>query len=81
MEGVALITALRNADNKEPKTPIIALAAYKGKDEENNVKQAGANEFIAKPPRSEQCEKLLSKYIPRFLVKDSLNDPCCWNQL
>ena len=63
MKGAALITALRNADNKDRKTPIIALAAYKEKDEENNVKQAGANEFIAKPPRSEQCEKLLSKYI------------------
>ena len=67
--GVALITALRNTDNKDRKTPIIALAAYKEKDEEINVKQAGANEFIAKPPRSEQCEKLLSKYISRFIVK------------
>lgn len=61
IDGITLIRALR----EKTSLPIIAIASMDEQSEQDKLLQAGANEFIAKPVEG-RCEKILTKYIPRF---------------
>ena len=48
ISGIDLITALR-ADARLSGVPILAVTAYAGKGDEENIRAAGANEYLSKP--------------------------------
>jgi two-component system, cell cycle response regulator DivK len=48
ISGLDLISAVRS-DAKLAKTPILAVTAYAGRDDEQRILDAGAEAYIAKP--------------------------------
>jgi CheY-like chemotaxis protein len=55
--------ATRKVREKDQKTIIIAQTAYASFDEKQRAIEAGCNDFISKPMKSEELRLLIQKYL------------------
>lgn len=63
MDGYQATKAIKETEKyKESNTPIIAVSASAFEEDITNAKEAGINEFLAKPIESSELKELLIKY-------------------
>lgn len=64
MDGYQLTAAIRNAEGKGVRLPIVALTANALKSEEIRCKQAGMDAYLSKPVLLDQLQTMLEKWLP-----------------
>ena len=60
LDGIDAITFLRT---KTKSTPIVVLTAYSGDEYRQRAIESGCNEYIIKPFRKEQIDRVCEKYV------------------
>jgi len=63
LEATKLIKAMR------PDLPVIAITAYGNSGDERRVRASGCDDYLAKPVKRAQLERMLGKYIFEGNVK------------
>lgn len=70
MDGLEATREIRKLDSKKAKVPIVALTANALQGDQEKYLASGMDDFISKPLRAAEIERVLSKFMPRkILVK------------
>jgi CheY-like chemotaxis protein len=62
-DGIAATQQIRSSENKGSRTPVIALTANAMPGDKERYIEVGMDDFISKPLRTEDIERVLSKFV------------------
>jgi two-component system cell cycle response regulator DivK len=71
LDGIDAITFLRT---KTKNTPIVVLTAYADDDYKQRAIESGCNEYIVKPFRKAEIDKVCSKYITEQSIQAMIDE-------
>jgi CheY-like chemotaxis protein len=75
MDGIETTRAIRSMDGEYYRTvPIVAFSANVGMDAVNMFKDAGMNDFVAKPIELKEMYAKLNKWLPKELIVKDKNE-------
>jgi len=63
IDGITLAETIRNTDNRNLYTPIIALTAHSDEEQKRGCLEAGMNDYLLKPLTKEQCQAIIETYL------------------
>lgn len=69
MDGLNATIAIRNTDNLNRNTPIIAITALNSPEHRESTAKVGMNDFLNKPFASNDFVKIIQKYIPHYSLE------------
>lgn len=77
MDGYNAAIAIRNTENINTNTPIVALTASALLDQKHKALEAGMNGFLTKPFSPQQLKELLIKHLPVIAdnIQEEYNSP------
>jgi len=81
LDGLQATMRIRESEAPGRRTPIVALTAATGPDEQEQCIAAGMDDFLSKPIRAQTLHDLLTRWLPRRAVAPDAPAPTCEDEL